>query len=431
MRGEVFNLADKLSQLDETRWLLYCDSSYQFLLSFLALLLARKEVVICANISPLWLEKVAESFDAVISDVSLFVEGKKAVKPSQPNVDIDSVGNSASQFLPLTGEESIRFFTSGSTGKPKAIDKKLACLLNEVEQLEESFGSLLDKTVIISTVSHCHIYGLLFKLIWPFVSERSWLEETLEYQEQIAQMCNKLNSLDKPCQLSLISSPAFLARLDKQIKIDSLACIFSSGGPLAFNDSQLANQLFGCLPIEVYGSTETGGIGYRQAVSPSQPWTLFDDSQLVSSEEETWFFSKHLTLNEKVCLDDKVSLLESNRFILEGRKDRVIKIEEKRVSLTEIEEFLESFEWIERCIALPVSGKRKVIGCVVKLSEVGEEKYEGTNFRELCRLLKSNMRKRFEAVTIPRKWRKVDTFPINRQGKVIYDSLHELFLVQD
>ncbi|MCV5649239.1 AMP-binding protein, partial [Escherichia coli] len=55
----------------------------------------------------------------------------------------------------------------------------------------------------------------------------------------------------------------------------AIRCVFSSGGPLPNQAAQHSQLLFGSLPIEVFGSTETGGIAYRQQHVACTPWTLF------------------------------------------------------------------------------------------------------------------------------------------------------------
>ncbi len=56
-------------------------------------------------------------------------------------------------------------YTSGSTGTAQAIPKKLAQLGAEVAALETQFGALLGAADITATVSHQHIYGLLFQSV--------------------------------------------------------------------------------------------------------------------------------------------------------------------------------------------------------------------------------------------------------------------------
>src|SRR5262245_18994210 len=69
--------------------------------------------------------------------------------------------------------DGLVLFTSGSTGAPQAIPKKLFQLSREVATLEAQFGQLLGSSEIIATVSHQHIYGLLFNVSWPLTAGRA------------------------------------------------------------------------------------------------------------------------------------------------------------------------------------------------------------------------------------------------------------------
>jgi len=52
---------------------------------------------------------------------------------------------------------------------------------------EDLWGETLGKLPVISTVSHQHIYGLLFRLLWPFSSGRVFQLATHTYPEHLLQ----------------------------------------------------------------------------------------------------------------------------------------------------------------------------------------------------------------------------------------------------
>ena len=62
--------------------------------------------------------------------------------------------------------------TSGSNGEPVAIPRRLAQLDAEVRALQQAFGAGLDEALVLGTVSHQHIYGLLFRVLWPLAAGR-------------------------------------------------------------------------------------------------------------------------------------------------------------------------------------------------------------------------------------------------------------------
>src|SRR6185312_17141298 len=73
--------------------------------------------------------------------------------------------------MPLAVERSrIDFFTSGSTGEMKRIEKSAALLEREAHVLDRLWGELLADARIYGTVSHQHIFGLTFKVMWPLLA---------------------------------------------------------------------------------------------------------------------------------------------------------------------------------------------------------------------------------------------------------------------
>src|SRR5262249_20898740 len=95
-------------------------------------------------------------------------------------------------------------YTSGTTGAAQPIEKKLAQMAAEVATLEGEFGELLGTAEIVSTVSHQHIYGLLFNILWPLAAGRALRARKLAFIEELA-------TADRDC--ALVSSPAHLKRL--------------------------------------------------------------------------------------------------------------------------------------------------------------------------------------------------------------------------
>src|SRR3546814_385274 len=145
----------------------------------------------------------------------------------------------------------------------------------------------------------------------------------------------------------LVSSPAFLRRalpmLDLERMNQALRGIFSSGGPLAPAVAAAYNAVLACQVVEVYGSTETGGIARRAVIDAAAPppWTpmpgvvvkLLPDCSVTVT-------SPFLASRQPFEMGDRGRIAADGSFFLEGRKDRIVKLEERRASLTEIEDRL-------------------------------------------------------------------------------------------
>lgn len=407
------------------RCLIDIKDPFIFLSSFFSLLSKEITIILSANTRGKWLDEIYNEFDFILCE-----SGKDYQENNENIIDIGGAFTGAVDYEIIekhkktppqfSGNEKIYFFTSGSTGKAKKIEKTLNCLTREVKTLDNTFPSVDKNTLVVSSVSHLHIYGLLFNLILPFITGKRWHNSTVEFQEQI----DDLIGAERNC--TFISSPAFLSRLDDKYTTNKIGTVFSSGGLLSKIAAELSSTVFNQYPTEVYGSTESGGIAYRQQLNNNENWQLFDNIFLTQNNENVELSSVHIKTNNTLILDDQIELKDKRQFVLLGRKDRIVKIEEKRVSLGEIENFVKTFDFVDDCVALLIPGKRSCIGCVLVLSD-DKKVINSEDKGKLSRHIAKRMKLRFEPVTVPRKWRILSQLPMNSQSKLDTITLKELF----
>ncbi|WP_428617710.1 AMP-binding protein [Shewanella sp.] len=417
--AQVAAVFESLSQHQAKRWLLACDSSDLFAVGLCAGLLAGKQLILPANTQSGTLSELALEFDGVLSDHPL-CEAKDHIALSK---DLKHSG----PWPVSQGFGELILFTSGSSGQPKAITKTLDQLDAEVTVLEQTFANHLPQCSVISTVSHQHIYGLLFKVLWPLAASRPFLSDLVEYPETLTYYANLFPNL------CLISSPAQLSRLpdalDHQPQMRAPSLIFSSGGPLSLEAANAIAHCYGKPPIEVFGSTETGGIAYRRQHAHQQNWRAFASHEIKQDPQDgaLWLKSPYLPDNDWLKCDDKIELLSSNEFVLQGRLDRIVKIEEKRLSLVQMEALLESHPLVEQAALAVLEQPRVILGAAIMLSSEGKQLLEAQGKLAVNNALKQHLLSQFERVTLPRRWRYPDALPINTQGKRIHAELLELF----
>ncbi|MGV3622665.1 MAG: AMP-binding protein [Archangium sp.] len=309
--------------------------------------------------------------------------------------------------------EGVIVFTSGSTGAPVAIKKTLRQLFDEVATLDTTFGGQLTKdTVFVSSVSHQHIYGLLFTVLWPVLTGRVMSPRRFEYPEELEQAMAH--------DSVLVSSPAHLKRLpDTHVWSTKARAVFSSGGPLASEASQLAKQIIGHTPIEVYGSSETGGIAWRQGSSSA--WKALSGVSVRASAENTLEVkSPHLPDDAWFTTADRVELHDDS-FRLLGRADRIAKIEEKRVSLDLIE---------RTCLSTGLFSDARVVvlpGARVTVGLVAVPKDKTLTKKHLTDSIKEAVKDVVEPVARPRRFRFPETMPADERGKTPEALLTKLF----
>jgi len=312
-------------------------------------------------------------------------------------------------------------FTSGSTGAPVAIPKTFSQLVTEVAALEHQFGAGVQHAAVLSTVTHQHIYGLLFRVLWPLASGRAIHAARHEFPETLAPALAA-----GPCLL--VASPAHLKRLPAHLDWSgaarTLRAVFSSGGLLEQDASLHAAGLLGHTPIEVYGSSESGGVAWRQqrheaawTPLPGVRWRVAADGTL---EVQAPFAGAH----DWLALADRVEAMGDGRFLLHGRIDRLVKIEEKRVSLDALEAVLVQTGLVREVRLVPTGDRtRQSLAGFVLPSEAGRALLNTGGRQALNARLRSALAAGAEAVVLPRRWRYLDAWPVNAQGKTTLSHL--------
>ncbi|MDG3087532.1 AMP-binding protein [Vibrio hannami] len=421
-RKQVASLACVLERAPEAKWALCAKDSYLFAVAFFALSHSNKEIILPGNYQPAALLELSSQFDAIIHDSAI---ASNDFKVSLDLEDASYLSGEEEVLQELNAQQTnITLFTSGSSGTPKAIRKTLYHFEEELRQQHQVWGDTITDTRVYSTVSHQHIYGLLFRLLYPLVTKRSFDRNNLEYPEQVVN-CSADDAV-------LISSPALLKRLSSlmgQKPEQGYRAVFSSGGPLSQLAASQCEMLLGSLPFEVFGSTETGGIGYRQQKSESACWKLFPEvSARLDNNGCIALLAPHIDQNEWYQTTDKCTLLDNHQFILHGRVDRVIKIEEKRVSIDEIERRLHSLDDVEEVAAVTITTEERVIiAAVIVLTPAGQERLATLGKGKFGIELRNHLRAWLEPVAIPKRFRFVESIPVNSQGKRLNTELSALF----
>lgn len=332
----------------------------------------------------------------------------------------------AHTWQPLSTDTVLLYvFTSGSTGEPKAIPKKLSQLQAEVDNLQALWGAQTVGTRLMASVTHQHVYGLLFRLLWPLCNGTVFTRHTIQYPEQWFALTQQLEPV------TWVASPALYKRMQPLLPWAELqahvARMFCSGGPLPEeNAAFLATQLQQPV-IEVFGSSETGGIGWRAETQSA--WTPFPGVGLSTSAEGALLVqSPYLPDETAYEMGDQAEILAEGSFHLKGRLDRIVKIEEKRVSLPQLEGHLAQHPWVKEAHLLPLTSAlgRQSLGAVVVLRSDFPVHTAATR-KQLTDTLRQHMALLCEAIITPKRWRFVPEMPVNAQGKRTNALLLPLF----
>lgn len=428
---QVESVRQAIRQTQFENVLLYHSDSYQFSICFFALMLEQKHILLPPNSQQETLNQISKSADVYMGEIPLLNIPK--IECSFNNIQLENSSKLASELF-NNFNSKITFYTSGSTGKPKVIVKHSHYLLKEIETLKSTFKIPLSQTdIVLSTVSHQHIYGLLFKVLLPLRFGIKILNQVFEYPEHILTYLKA----NKSKQVTLLASPAHLKRLVKdnvlqQVKTQ-FECVFSSGGPLVFDVSSLFHEQMNFAPTEVFGSTETGGVAWRRCDKKTPTnWQLFNGIKYnsVSFENlgERLEISSPFMAETSYLTDDLIQKVDDTHFVLKGRSDRTIKLEEKRINLEHMEQALVRHEGIKEAkVFILNNSKRPSLVAVVAINEIANKIICDNNKRALNECFKKHLLKEFERISLPKKWRYLDELPFNAQGKLVQKELEVLF----
>lgn len=404
---------DWLDDQPGSRWVLCLNDPLEFTAALLALWETGRIAVLPADDRPGTLDALTATTDGLI----LKELGASAGRPAR---------TTASSSVQLTPDSlALALYTSGSTGQPQEFTKTFAQLQAELA-VHHQLWPLHQDNCVIAQVSHQHIYGLLAGVLHPLCSGVPFCGGDCHYPEHLAERISQAG--EARLTPVMVSSPAQLARLPEHIQWTSLPRlqrVFSSGAPLAGSDAARVEQLVDAPVIEIYGSTETGGIASRRQTE-TDTWQALPTVELSFQGERLALRSPFLSNPTDWWQQPDRVKGSAERFQLLGREDRLAKIGGKRISLDHIEGVLAGHPLISsaRCVELGRADGR--LGCILVM-EPASLPQEHQQRRDLISELRARLAEHIEQVAIPRYWRCVEALPSNAQGKLDRSLISRLF----
>ncbi len=299
-------------------------------------------------------------------------------------------------------------FTGGSTGMPQVWPKTVENLFGEARFLARKFG-IGPGDCIVATVPANHIYGLLFSVLLPLVSGARVVNEVPYFPDEVK------DTLVRHQATVLIGSPVHYRSMSVVPPVGTkLRLAFSSGGFLDMDASERFTRATGVGIVEVYGSTETGGIATRCRAFGEQVWTPFDVVDLHVDNEALCVKSPFLSpgiADRKTGFfrtGDRASMVDDKHFELLGRVDGVVKVGGRRVVLAQVRERLLALDGVTDAIVVSFdtgNGRGSGVAALVQ-GNVDEA------------TIKAGLRKVLEPYQVPRLVRVVDNIPRTGVGKV-------------
>lgn len=318
------------------------------------------------------------------------------------------IQNSYFEFPKIDKEKTlIHLMTSGSSGEPKDIIKSLTNLIAEATDINQTFNFGKSPLIVSSTTTFSHLFGLTFGLMFPLCNRHIINLETVEYPDKF----DIKNSL-------LVSTPSFLDTVKKNnIVLNNTKFIITAGAKL--NDETFEYLEKYSNIIEIYGSTETGVVAHKES-SKSKYLTPFKNVSIKTLEDSTGIKTPY-AYEEEVIINDKIELI-NNQINLKNRTDRLLKIQEKRISAEHLEKELSSNPLVSDNYCFKSNEK---IACLCALSKEGKDYLLKNGLINTIKFLKSYLKNKFEL--IPQKWKFIDLIPRNKMGKIDKAFINRLF----
>lgn len=407
-RDDVRVLAHKLKKAEIRRAALWYEDAYAFAVALFACAHAGSAAIVLPNAQPALLSELAGEWDCLLGN-GLTVPS--ADLPGDDGCIPDLSGNLDMEAC------RVDFFTSGSTAKPKRVPRTLGQFDREIGIFEKLWGGpRLGATH--ATVTHQHVYGLAFRLLWPLAAGRPFASHASDVWEGLLPFV-------APADV-VISSPAHLTRLGGLNGSWKAAMVFSAGAPLPPAAADDAATCFGVAPIEIYGSTETSAIASRVHMSANSAWTPLSGVTVRADENELLCVRSPWVRNEYRTAD-LITLNPDGSFILRGRADRVVKVEGKRVSLDMVEAALSHLAEVADATAVLLDGPRQELAAILVLTPQGRERLARMGDFRFGRMLRTLLADRLETIARPRRWRFVAELPMAAMGKRSHAAAAALF----
>ncbi len=327
--------------------------------------------------------------------------------------------------------------TSGSTGTPKVITRSLTSLSQEITQVLPLIKAKLNGQIplVTATVPCYHSFGLVFHLLSALVGGFVIYENRLTYQEELYK--RSLNDTPK----ILVTSPSFLKRMSKKHSQVPQLLAISAGGMLPYEVWQKGEIILNCPFLEIFGSSETGVIAYRIKKTQDDLWNVLEDTQVQAystngqdAQGQLIVTSEHCDITNTTvrleadsdpvavfCSDDMIEMVGSSQFRHIGRMGRLVKIEDNRFSLDEIENNLRKSSLVEDVAVIRSSNdQREYTSAMVVLSEKGLQLQKQLSPGKFAIYMRVEFCRLEHSLAVPRRLIFTAILPSTPTGKIDY-----------
>ncbi len=390
-----------------------CENRYLFMVALCAAIIRGQTNLLPPNAQDATLKQLAGRY----KNCYILHDNQKVIENTE-HIDLTEIhflSNNTDFDIPSIPYDHLAAisFTSGSTGESKPSLKTWQTLvisthINRAYMIPEGEETLF----LLSTVPSQHMWGLETSILLPLHTNVCICDSRPLYPYDIHRQLKRL-----PTPRILISTPVHLrALIQENLDYPKINTILCATAPLSLELAKNAEKTFDSDLREIYGCSEIGSIAVRRTASEKE-WQRFSDIHFEDCGESE-VIAKAQHISQPIKLNDRIIILDDDRFRLIGRDSDIINIAGKRGSLYEINQLLQNFSGIrDGVIFLPPQEKTvpRLVAIVVLDNQSSKEK--------LITYLKEHLDNAF----IPRPIIEIASLPREQNGKLSQKKLYELY----
>lgn len=302
-----------------------------------------------------------------------------------------------SHHMQLQGaEQKFGFATSGSAGPVSVHVHPLTHLVAEIAALcDGPLKEVSPSARVVALVPPHHIYGFLFTCLLPAI-------QTVEVIDLHRKAPSALAREAKPCDLVIGTPFSWQMVADAGLQLPDGLHGVTSAGPSTTETWVRSGPGRPDSMTEIYGSTETGGIGSRK--SHQAPFEL-----LAHLSPSGAGITRIANPDVRLPLQDQLTWHCTRRFSLKGRIDHIVQIAGVNVSPSKVAALIADVPGVAEAVVRLSSVRLK--GFVVPTQDV-------TDIAMLEKRIYSHLREHLPAPARPDALRFGATLPRNAMGKM-------------
>lgn len=316
------------------------------------------------------------------------------------------------------------FHSSGSTGGAKRIVRTEESLRADAAALVSAFpGTWTGGAVVVSSVRPEYMYGALWRVRAPETAGYDVDPSVVTSVEELALLAVKY------VRVLFVTTPSFLEKALHHPDFSALkgrvADVVTSGSLLRTETAAAVESAISVSPLEIYGSTEAGTVAWRRQ-SAGEVWTLVPSVSARPAPDGGLMVDSPYAMSRPFVMADGVSFVDERRFILLGRLDRRVKVLEKYVSLTDIEEAFLRHPFVSRVRAEAYGDEVVRIGAIIVPSAEGVAALRASTSSYVASRLRRDILPSVGATAFPRRMRFIRELPVNEHGKTTASAAREV-----